>query len=117
MSSKTTVRATLSTCVRAVAKITPKAWSFAPCDLDRQRGAEVDPVVVPLVDLRLVDEHLPVGKVDDARPRVGRELRCGGGGRSSRGGRLLGRAAGACCADAAALATSMKAKTDANAVR
>jgi hypothetical protein len=30
MSSKTTVRATLSTCVRAVANITPKLSSFAP---------------------------------------------------------------------------------------
>ena len=54
-------------------------------DLDRERRAEVDLVAVPLVHLRLVDEHLPVGEVDDARPRVRGKLRRSGRGRTPRG--------------------------------
>ena len=53
--------------------------------LYRKRRAEVDPVAVPFVDLRLVDQHLAVGEVDDARPRIGGQLRRSG---SGRGGRL-----------------------------
>ena len=78
--SNTTVRATLSTCVRAVAKIDAERLFLRAGGLDRERGAEVDLVAVPLVDLRLVDEHLRVGEVDVARPRIGRERRRGGRG-------------------------------------
>ena len=108
--SKTTVRATLSTCVRAVAKITPNVSSFAPVGLDRERRAEVDLVAVPLVDLRLVDEHLRVGEVDDARPGVGGKLRCG----AAAGAAGAAAAAGAGCADAMAEAQSSAATASAN---
>ncbi len=57
--------------------------------LDRERAAEVDPVVGPLVDLRLVDEHLRALEVDDAGPRVGRRLVRRGGGRGLRRRRRL----------------------------
>ena len=43
--------------------------------LERERRAEVELVVGPLVDLRLVDQHLRAGEVDDARPRIGRNGR------------------------------------------
>ena len=54
-----------------------------PRRLDRQRGAEIELIAVPLIDLRLVDEHRGVGNADIARPRVGRQL---GGSRRRRSG-------------------------------
>ena len=89
MSSKTTVRATLSTCVRAVAKITPNASSFAPVTLIAIAARKSRPVALPFADLRLVDEHLPVGKIDDARPWV-RGKPGGGRGRRRGGARRAG---------------------------
>ena len=53
--------------------------------LEGQRRTEVELVVGPADDLRLVGQHLAVGKIDHARPRVGRRpgagaaLRAGGG--------------------------------------
>ena len=43
----------------------PRAW---PLGQDRQRAAEVDPVVGPAVHLRLVDEDSRAGQLDLARP-------------------------------------------------
>ena len=43
--------------------------------LDRDGGAKSNPVALPLVDLRLVDEQRGAGETDVARPRVRRH--CG----------------------------------------
>jgi hypothetical protein len=86
---ETTVRIVPSTCVRAVAKMTPNDSSSAHPP-DGERSTEVDPVVVPLVDLRLVDEHLRIAEVDHTRPRVCRKRRGGSG----RGGQRRKRRAG-----------------------
>ena len=42
--------------------------------LDRERRPEVELIVGPRIDLRLVDQHLGVAEVHAARPRVGRRL-------------------------------------------
>jgi len=65
------IAAGLSTCVRVVAKITPKVPAFAPVVLDRERRAKVQFIVVPRIDLRLVDQHLGVAEVHAARPGAG----------------------------------------------
>ena len=40
--------------------------------LDRERRPEVELIVGPRIDLRLVDQHLGVAEIHAARPRVGR---------------------------------------------
>ena len=78
MFSKTTVRSDLVDLRARGGEDDAERLVLRAGRLDGERRAEVDLVVVPLVDLRLVDEHLRVGEVDDARPRVGRERRGGG---------------------------------------